>query len=545
MLVLAGERDLYLAEVQMARVVAQETNDEGKAVVIWVTHGTNLLRCGPHQVRPLVEDSGCRPVADPNAALEALKDLRDRSTTQFRDVHEAEPQVHDLLDPLDDIDFDGYSPSVAPEDSMPPDAHHDSDADSERELPVPGAVLLYQQAADSQQRRRRISTSSLPEPAPGVSADPPARPVDKRPHITPPASAQAAASSSAVASSPRVDGDAIPVDPVDVPLPMEEDDDLCIDDIFVIDVGSTDLPEGWIVVDGEFSMDEVWLAAKEANEKDMNPDQRAQMMEAKRKELTSYFDNMVWEFASADQADKRRTVTARWVLTWKPSEDGGPPRAKARLVLRSFQDPDVLDLQTVSPTATRQSKLILLALILVFGCEMWCGDVKAAFLSGAKFDRRILVRLPKDCGALLGISGDTVMRWLKSAYGLSDAPLLWYREADRRLTSANWKRHQLDRCLYMFFAGDLTLILVLLLHVDDVLLGGDRDHPEAKEALTKLRGMLAFGKWKTLSKEGFLVYCGGKIELKDGNLIVSYADYIRKVTPRHFSMARASPKFGV
>ena len=44
------------------------------------------------------------------------------------------------------------------------------------------------------------------------------------------------------------------------------------------------------------------------------------MIEAKKKELESFFANKVWEFTylKANQVSKDRVVTARWVLTWKP-----------------------------------------------------------------------------------------------------------------------------------------------------------------------------------------------------------------------------------
>ena len=50
------------------------------------------------------------------------------------------------------------------------------------------------------------------------------------------------------------------------------------------------------------------------------------------------------------------------------------------------------------------------------------GDVRAAFLSGAGFDRELLVLLPRDCGPLLGCDpGQPVhMRMLKRAYGLAE-----------------------------------------------------------------------------------------------------------------------------
>ena len=68
-------------------------------------------------------------------------------------------------------------------------------------------------------------------------------------------------------------------------------------------------------------------------------------------------------------------------------------KAKARLVLRGFEDPDLLSMKTAAPTASRLARMMLLATTVWRDWTIWCGDVKAAFLSGANFDRIIVVRL--------------------------------------------------------------------------------------------------------------------------------------------------------
>ncbi|CAE7883123.1 ISU1, partial [Symbiodinium necroappetens] len=230
-----------------ARVVAIETDDHGTEWVIWLTHGTSLLRCAPHQVRPVIAETGYNVAADPAAALEVLQELKARSTTQFKDITVNEPLLEDNLGLLSD----GIPSEFAPTD-------HPSDADSEPvepPPPVPGVVELAFQDVLSRQRppTRRISTV---EPA-------------------------------GAAASAR-----------DTPLPDQDDDD---DDLFVdayvVDTFDNNLPEGWTVIEGELGIDEAWLARVEAKEKSMTVQQRAQMMEAKRAELESYFKNQVWQFA--------------------------------------------------------------------------------------------------------------------------------------------------------------------------------------------------------------------------------------------------------
>ena len=94
---------------------------------------------------------------------------------------------------------------------------------------------------------------------------------------------------------------------------------------------------------------------------------------------------------------------------------------------RGYGDPDVMSLNKASSTASRQARLWLLMLTKWNSWQLICADMKAAFLSGSNFDRVIIVRLPADCGPLLGvnlagITKHVFMRLKKSAYGLSDAP---------------------------------------------------------------------------------------------------------------------------
>ena len=188
----------------------------------------------------------------------------------------------------------------------------------------------------------------------------------------------------------------------------------------------------------------------EVNMKTLTPDQRAELVAAKRKELENYFAKSAWEFAAGgeqQQADRHgRVIAARWVLTWKCENETAEvpvPKAKARLVLRGYENPDVMSLSKASPTASRQARLWLLT-AATWKCWIVVGaHVKAAFLSGSGFDRIILVKLPLDCGPLLGvfvqgIGRHAFVRLKKSAYGLSDAPLLGYQEACKRLEGLGW-----------------------------------------------------------------------------------------------------------
>ena len=173
-------------------------------------------------------------------------------------------------------------------------------------------------------------------------------------------------------------------------------------------------------MDGSFELDEIYVTQNlrkgEVNMRHLTPDEQAEFVNGKCSELEQYFQNMVWEFATDQESQKavntHRVITARWVLTWKRLNEDKPeepPRykAKARLVLRGFEDPDLLNIKTAAPTTSRLARLFLLMSITNWNrWELICGDVKAAFLSGSGFDRVIIVKLPKDCNPLIG--GDKI-----------------------------------------------------------------------------------------------------------------------------------------
>ena len=144
--------------------------------------------------------------------------------------------------------------------------------------------------------------------------------------------------------------------------------------------------------------------------------------EAKVKELKSFFDHHVWVFETTKEADPARTLTSRILLKWSRNPDG-TPRAKARLIVRGFADPDALAgrIETSSPTTTRLSRSVVLSLGATMGWTTWTADVSTAFLQGREQDRKLWVKLPGEAmpGIAWGRRGDP--------YALAEA-LLW---ADR------------------------------------------------------------------------------------------------------------------
>ena len=77
-----------------------------------------------------------------------------------------------------------------------------------------------------------------------------------------------------------------------------------------------------------------------------------QFAEAKHLEYKSWIDSEVFDLVDLRKFKPKNYVTGRWVLTIKTDKQGNFLRAKARWVLRGFQDKQKEYLQTDSPAST-------------------------------------------------------------------------------------------------------------------------------------------------------------------------------------------------
>jgi len=75
-------------------------------------------------------------------------------------------------------------------------------------------------------------------------------------------------------------------------------------------------------------------------------------------------------------------MAMRWILTWKKVEGSDEQKAKARLVVKGFTDPDLTTIRAVSPTLSKVGRNCLLQLAASYKMKLSMGDVKTAFLQG-------------------------------------------------------------------------------------------------------------------------------------------------------------------
>ena len=261
------------------------------------------------------------------------------------------------------------------------------------------------------------------------------------------------------------------------------------------------------------------------SERYMSLADRKLFTEAKQKELESFFNNQVWHFAPAGEADPQRVLKARFLLNWTKNADGSP-RAKARLIVQGFRDPDALNgtLNNASPTLTRLSRNFILSVATMQELDLFTADITTAFLQGKEFpdgsERVIWIKLPRDCERLLGLEGDhgQLMKLTKPMYGLCDAPRAWFEEATERILEVGGGKivqHPLDACLFMAYSEGPSdacpspkLLGMFGLHVDDLFGCFHPTDKVAKDLQNKIHKSFSFREWIVGDK---LEYCGSTV----------------------------------
>ena len=114
-------------------------------------------------------------------------------------------------------------------------------------------------------------------------------------------------------------------------------------------------------------------------------------------------------------------MRARWVLTWKSTG-----KAKARLCVLGFQDPDLTAVSRDSNTLSAASQALIMQWVASRKCRLISGDIKTAFLSGDEDVRNIFISPLDDVRQMLNVDHETVLRLRKAVYGLVNAPKKWW-----------------------------------------------------------------------------------------------------------------------
>ena len=280
--------------------------------------------------------------------------------------------------------------------------------------------------------------------------------------------------------------------------------------------------------------------------KDLSSEELQLFKQAKNKEIESWLATDTVRRILRNKVPEGQLLRSRWVLTWKAldAEDqktlGMTRKAKARLVILGYEDPLIDTLPRDSPTLGRDSRMLALQCIASYQWTVRSFDIRTAFLRGSRQDSRVLgIEPPNELRVKMGLQNDEVCELLKGAYGLINAPLLWYCELKSALLGLGFVISPMDPCLFVLpkktttmQTGEPQIHGVLGVHVDDGIGGGDEVFAHAIKGLEK---RFPFGS----QRQGNFIFTGIQLGQEVcGDIILSQQDYINDITPINVSRER-------
>ena len=272
---------------------------------------------------------------------------------------------------------------------------------------------------------------------------------------TPPASDDAGSNHEPNASIDQPDG-------CEVPVPDDIHDELvgwhCLDDD---NLEGLDSHQGWFgeILITEEDLDQ-WRSEENPHEmaflasaakrqrcevklKDLSPEDLQKFNRAKQGEINNWLSTQTVKRVFRNQIPEDQILRCRWLLTWKPVEQPQPGddhhKAKARLIVLGYLDPQLESIPRDSPTMSKISRMLVLQLISSEGWDLMSFDVKAAFLQGTQSDRVLGLEPVPELSRAMKLKPNEICQLVKGAYGLVDAPYLWYQTLRSELISLGFQ----------------------------------------------------------------------------------------------------------
>ncbi|CAE7907146.1 RE1, partial [Symbiodinium necroappetens] len=284
---------------------------------------------------------------------------------------------------------------------------------------------------------------------------------------------------------------------------------------------------------------------KELTEADISSDRQSGLNAAKAKEwnkLVSSGAIVVHEGSEArrlkESVPRKRILKSRFVLT--EADQGTSPQTqdiKARWCIRGYLDPDLLELDTSSPTLSMEGFSIALQLMASHGWSVNIADVEGAFLRGDTLSPtrgRLFIDPPP--GGVPGLSEGCLIEAVKTVYGLADAPKAWWECFSSKLANLGMRVSKFDPCMFYYYHGG-CLSGVVAVHVDDLCLGGDKYFHD--NVVKPLKELFPFKHWKVGSGE----FLGKQLQQQaDGSIKISQCSYAQQQQGLNISRERKRDK---
>ena len=215
-----------------------------------------------------------------------------------------------------------------------------------------------------------------------------------------------------------------------------------------------------------------------------------------------------------------------------------PLVAKSRLIVPGHLDPHLGEFRTDSPTCPQAAVRAAKAIAAARGWGGVTFDVTTAFLSGKETSRKLYIRAPREgLPPAMGwppIKSGELLAILKSAYGLTESPRLWYLEAVDRLKGTPLKELAVSRSTFVAGGSRSERCLedswaILCLHVDDGLLLGDLSDPRVIALRKQIDNLFTIKEWKEVTAEKPIQFLGVEITRDSSGFHDDMSRYIKEI----------------
>jgi hypothetical protein len=278
---------------------------------------------------------------------------------------------------------------------------------------------------------------------------------------------------------------------------------------------------------------------KELDPKFFNSEEQKAFERADQKEWSQWLANKVVRFLQPDEAarvprSKIFRAPMRIVRVNKAAEKLAPLVAKSRLIIPGHLDPEIGTYRTDSPTAATMTTRLIKLLAASRGYQIYSFDVSTAFLSGKATEREIYVRAPTTglprVGEHRAIRPLELMQVLKSAYGLTESPRLWYLEAKDGMDEVELKELAASRSVFLASDKGKTWAICAL-HVDDGLLVGDDKDERFVKLREKINQRFNIKEWQFLEEGKPLNFLGVELHKEKDGFTDRMDKYVQGIEP--------------
>ena len=247
----------------------------------------------------------------------------------------------------------------------------------------------------------------------------------------------------------------------------------------------------------------------EVKERNLTVEEAKEFAKAKGTEVRNFISSSCFEAVRGKNPEEEEILGMRWLLTWKYGEQyPGGCKAKARGVILGYQDPNYAERPTSAPTPTRSGRQLFWQYCSWKKFKIRKGDVSGAFLQGKDLEEEIWCRPVKEITDELGLSEGTPMLMRKAAYGLVQAPLVWFESINEFLQELGYRQLKVEPCCWVWTDHHGIVKSIVHSHVDDLMFAGRDNCPQHEKLLEKMRQKFNWGSWE----EGEFIQCG--IEVK-------------------------------